>query len=130
MSQFAQSGSAMDEAQSSDGDGGFLSVNQRLQLNQLEVGEVRESLNGRMEGYWKPRRGIVARTGSLTSGGSPLQLPFFLIDVAKNYYNIIIKSEEQIRQNVIKVSSFTAPGINPPDTFVNPATISLLSQSV
>ena len=36
MSQFAQSGSAMDEAQSSDGDGGFLSVNQRLQLNQLE----------------------------------------------------------------------------------------------
>jgi hypothetical protein len=84
MSQFAQSGSAMDEAQSSDGDGGFLSVNQRLQLNQLEVGEVRESLNGRMEGYWKPRRGIVARTGSLTSGGSPLQLPFFLIDVAKS----------------------------------------------
>jgi hypothetical protein len=84
MSQFAQSGSAMDEAQSSDGDGGFLNVNQRLQLNQLEVGEVRESLNGRMEGYWKPRRGIVARTGSLTSGGSPLQLPFFLIDSAKN----------------------------------------------
>ena len=84
MSQFAQSGSAMDEAQSSDGDGGFLSVNQRLQLNQLEVGEVRESLNGRMEGYWKPRRGIVARTGSLTSGGSPLQLPFFLIDSAKS----------------------------------------------
>ena len=84
MSQFAQSGSAMDEAQSSDGDGGFLSVNQRLQLNQLEVGEVRESLNGRMEGYWKPRKGILARTGSLTSGGSPLQLPFFLIDSAKS----------------------------------------------
>ena len=84
MSQFAQSGSAMDEGQSSDGDGGFLSVNQRLQLNQLEVGEVRESLNGRMEGYWKPRRGVIARTTSLTSGGSPLQLPFFLIDVAKN----------------------------------------------
>jgi hypothetical protein len=84
MSQFAQSGSAMDEAQSSDGDGGFLSVNQRLQLNQLEVGEVRESLNGRMEGYWKPRRGILARTRSLTSGGSPLQLPFFLIDSAKS----------------------------------------------
>ena len=84
MSQFAQSGSAMDEGQSSDGDGGFLSVNQRLQLNQLEVGEVRESLNGRMDGYWKPRRGVVARTGTLTSGGSPLQLPFFLIDVAKS----------------------------------------------
>ena len=84
MSQFAQSGSAMDEAQSSDGDGGFLSVNQRLQLNQLEVGEVRESLNGRMEGYWKPRKGVVARTSSLTSGGSPLTIPFFLIDSAKS----------------------------------------------
>ena len=83
MSQFAQSGSAMDEAQSSDGDGGFVAVNQRLQLNQLEVGEVRESLNGRMDGFWKPRRGIIARTDSLTSGGSPLQLPFFLIDSAK-----------------------------------------------
>ena len=84
MSQFAQSGSAMDEAQSSDGDGGFLSVNQRLQLNQLEVGEVRESLNGRMEGYWKPRKGVVARTDSLTSGGSPLTIPFFLIDSSKS----------------------------------------------
>jgi hypothetical protein len=84
MSQFAQSGSAMDDAQASDGDGGFVGVNQRLQLNQLAVGEVRESLNGRMDGYWKPRRGVIARTGSLVSGGSPLQLPFFLIDVAKN----------------------------------------------
>ena len=83
MSQFAQSGSAMDDAQASDGDGGFVGVNQRLQLNQLQAGEVRESLNGRMDGYWKPRRGIVARTGSLTSGGSPLQLPFLLIDAAK-----------------------------------------------
>jgi len=83
MSQFAQSGSAMDDAQASDGDGGFVGVNQRLQLNQLEVGEVRESLNGRMDGYWKPRRGVVARTGTLTSGGSPLQLPFLLIDAAK-----------------------------------------------
>ena len=84
MSQFAQSGSALDDGQTSDGDGGFVGVNQRLQLNQLEAGEVRESLNGRMEGHWKPRRGVVARTGSLVSGGSPLQLPFFLIDVAKS----------------------------------------------
>ena len=79
MSQYAQSGSAMDDAQASEGDGGFAGVNQRLQLNQLEIGEVRESLNGRMEGYWKPRRGVLARTESLVSGGSPLQLPFFLI---------------------------------------------------
>jgi hypothetical protein len=84
MSQFAQSGSALDDGQASDGDGGFVGVNQRLQLNQLGAGEVRESLNGRMDGHWKPRRGVMARTGSLVSGGSPLQLPFFLIDVAKS----------------------------------------------
>jgi hypothetical protein len=90
MSQFAQSGSAMDDAQASDGDGGFVGINQRLQLNQLEVGEVRESLNGRMDGHWKPRRGVVARTGSLASGGRPLQLPFFLIDVAKTISNATV----------------------------------------
>lgn len=90
MSQFAQSGSAMDDAQSSDGDGGFAGVNQRLQLNQLQAGEVRESLNGRMEGHWKPRRGVLARTGSLVSGGSPLQLPFFLIDSAKTIFNATV----------------------------------------
>jgi len=60
-------------------DRGFFGVNQRLQLNQLKEGEVRESLNGRMEGYWKPRKGVVTRTESLTTGGSPLQLPFFLV---------------------------------------------------
>lgn len=79
MSQFAQSRSALDDGQSSDGDRGFVGVNQRLQLNELEPGEVRESLNGRMEGHWKPRRGVAARTGALVSGGSPLQLPFFLV---------------------------------------------------
>jgi hypothetical protein len=36
-----------------------------------------------MDGYWKPRKGVVARTETLTSGGSPLQLPFLLIDAAK-----------------------------------------------
>ena len=84
MSQYAPKFRSTDDDQGSEGDGGFAGVNQRLQLNQLEVGEVRESLNGRMEGHWKPRRGVVARTGSLTSGGSPLQLPFFLIDSAKS----------------------------------------------
>ena len=83
MSQFAQSGSAMDSAIGEVADRGFQSVNQRLQLNQLQEGEVRESLNGRMEGYWKPRKNVVSRTGALTTGGSPLQLPFLLIDAPK-----------------------------------------------
>lgn len=83
MSQFAQSGSAMDDAIGGDVDRGFGGVNQRLQLNQLQEGEVRESLNGRMEGHWKPRRGVVNRTSSLATGEVPLQLPFLLIDSAK-----------------------------------------------
>jgi hypothetical protein len=73
----------MDDSIAADGDRGFMGVNQRLQLNQLKAGEVRESLNGRMEGYWKPRKVVVSRTGALTVGGDPLQLPFYLIDVAK-----------------------------------------------
>jgi len=105
MSQFAQSGSAMDDAQASDGDGGFVGVNQRLQLNQLEVGEVRESLNGRMDGYWKPRRGVIARTGSLTSGGSPLQLPFFLIDVAKSI------TAASVTAGVVTITTSVAHGL-------------------
>jgi hypothetical protein len=105
MSQFAQSGSAMDDGQSSDGDGGFAGVNQRLQLNQLEVGEVRESLNGRMDGYWKPRRGVVARTGSLVSGGSPLQLPFFLIDVAKSI------TAASVAAGVVTITTSVAHGL-------------------
>lgn len=83
MSQFAQSGSAMDSAIGEAADRGFMSVNQRLQLNQLQEGEVRESLNGRMEGYWKPRKGVVEKTSALTTGQTPLQLPFYLIDSAK-----------------------------------------------
>ena len=105
MSQYAQSGSAMDDGQSSDGDGGFLSVNQRLQLNQLEVGEVRESLNGRMDGYWKPRKGVVARTSSLTSGGSPLQLPFFLIDSAKSI------TAASVTAGVVTITTSVAHGL-------------------
>jgi len=59
-------------------------VNRRLQLNQLAEGEVRESLNGRMEGYWKPRKAVVAQKTSLTTGGTPLRLPFYTIDTSKS----------------------------------------------
>ena len=97
---------ALDDVQSSDGDGGFVGVNQRLQLNQLEVGEVRESLNGRMDGYWKPRRGVVARTGSLVSGGSPLQLPFFLIDSAKSI------TAASVAAGVVTITTSVAHGLS------------------
>jgi hypothetical protein len=100
MSQFAQSGSAMDDAISEDGDRGFAGINQRLQLNQLKPGEVRESLNGRMEGYWKPRKVVVSRTGALAVGGEPLQLPFYLIDVAKTISGVTVPTTNTIRITV------------------------------
>lgn len=82
MSQYRSTG-GLDDSIGEDVDRGFSGVNQRLQLNQLQETEVRESLNGRMEGYWRPRKGVVEKTSALTTGGTPLQLPFYLIDVAK-----------------------------------------------
>lgn len=100
MSQFAQSGSAMDDAIGEDVDRGFSGVNQRLQLNQLQETEVRESLNGRMEGYWRPRRGVVEKTSAFTVGGNPLQLPFYLIDSPKTISNVTVPTTGTIRITV------------------------------
>jgi len=58
----------------------FVGVNQRDDVSQLEAGEVRESLNGRIDGYWQPRRGVELRSGALSSTVVPLQLPFWLVD--------------------------------------------------
>jgi len=82
MSQYRSTG-GLDDAIASDGDKAFNSVNLRDQLNQLLPTEVRESVNGRMEGYWKPRKSVESRTGALVSGGNPLQLPFLVIDATK-----------------------------------------------
>jgi hypothetical protein len=70
----------MSDAIATDGDTAFLGVNQRLQINELKPGEVRESINGRMDGYWKPRKGVVARSAGIATGGRTLTLPFFVID--------------------------------------------------
>ena len=83
MSQFRSTG-GLDEPISEDVDRGFFAVNQRLQLNQLQEGEVRESLNGRMEGYWKPRKNVSKLTDALTTGQAPLQLPFLLMAVERS----------------------------------------------
>ena len=77
MSQYRSTG-GMDDAIGEDGDSGFVGINQRNPLNQLQPGEVRESINGRMEGYWKPRKAVNVVSGQLTGGGSALTLPFVL----------------------------------------------------
>jgi hypothetical protein len=73
----------MDDAIAEDGDRGFVGINQRNPLNQLQPGEVRESVNGRIEGYWKPRKAVSVVAGQLTGGGAGLTLPFLLIDGTK-----------------------------------------------
>jgi hypothetical protein len=83
MSQFRSTG-GLDDSIAADGDRGFYGVNRRLQLNQLQEGEVRESLNGRMEGYWKPRKAVIAQKTSLTTAGTPLRLPFYTINTSKS----------------------------------------------
>jgi hypothetical protein len=90
----------MDDSIAEDGDRGFVGVNQRLQLNQLQPGEVRESLNGRMEGYWRPRKGIVEKTSAFTTGQTPLQLPFYLIDSPKTISNVTVPTTGTIRITV------------------------------
>ena len=90
----------MDDSIAEDGDRAFFGVNQRDQLNQLKPTEVRESLNGRMEGYWRPRKGIVEKTSAFTTGGTPLQLPFYLIDSPKTISNVTVPATGTIRITV------------------------------
>ena len=97
MSQF---GSGLSDPIGDDTDRGFVAVNQRLQLNQLQEGEVRESLNGRMEGYWKPRKGVLSLTTALTTGQTPLQLPFYLIDTPKTISGVTVPATGTIHITV------------------------------
>ena len=91
MSQYRSTG-GLDDAIASDGDKAFNSVNLRDQLNQLLLTEVRESVNGRMEGYWKPRKSVYSRTGALVSGGNPLQLPFLLVGTSVLITDAVVAS--------------------------------------
>ena len=104
MSQFRSTG-GLDEPIGEDVDRGFYSVNQRLQLNQLQEGEVRESLNGRMEGYWKPRKNVAKLTDSLTSGKTPLQLPFYLVGSS------VLITAASVTSNVVTLTTASSHGL-------------------
>jgi hypothetical protein len=60
----------------------FVGMNLRNDPSQLLEGEVCLSKNGRMDGFWQPRKGVLLRSGSLGGGETPLRLPFFLVDTA------------------------------------------------
>ncbi len=72
----------MDDALVTDGDVGFIGVNTRLPAWQLPPGMLSLSENGRIDGAWTPRKGVdVVAEGSL-SEGSPLRLPFWVVDTS------------------------------------------------
>lgn len=114
MSQFRSSGQ-LDDPIGEDGDRGFTGINQRLQLNQLRPSEVRASINGRMEGYWKPRKGVRVKSSGLSTGATPLRLPFYLIDTAKT---ITAASQSS------GVVTITVPSHGLPDSTTGWATVS------
>jgi len=96
MSQFRSTG-GLDDPITEDGDRGFVGMNQRLQPNLLQAGEVVLSQNGRMEGYWKPRKQVVKKSDPLTTGGNPLNLPFMLIDAPKSITAAIVPTAGTVR---------------------------------
>ena len=105
MSQYRSTG-GLDDAIASDGDKAFNSINLRDQLNQLLPTEVRESVNGRMEGYWKPRKSVESRTGALVSGGNPLQLPFLLVGTS------VLITAASVTSGVVTLTTASAHGLS------------------
>jgi hypothetical protein len=75
-----RSAGGLDDSSASDGDSGFLGINQREQPNQLKPGEIVLSQNGRIDGFWQPRRGITLKSGTLSSSALPLKVNFGLLD--------------------------------------------------
>jgi len=104
-----------------DGDVGFMGMNQREQPNQLKAGELVLSKNGRIEGYWQPRRGIDLKSGALANSANPLTLPFIVLDSP-----LTISTASRL-SNVVTVNLSVAHGISAGDL---PAYITLGTPSV
>ena len=103
-----RSAGGLDDPILSDGDRGFIGMNQRLQRNQLQEGEVWLSKNGRIEGYWQGRKGITLRTGALDDGSQPLLLPFYLVGTSPSYQRAITIAERD--QNKVRITFGSAHG--------------------
>ena len=103
-----RSAGGLDDPILSDGDRGFIGMNQRLQRNQLAEGEVWLSKNGRIEGHWQGRKGITLRTGALDDGSQPLLLPFYLVGTSPNYKRTIDIGERD--QNKVSITFTSGHG--------------------
>jgi len=78
MSKYRSYGN-LDDQPLVDGDTGFIGINQREQPNQLKPGEIVLSKNGRIDGFWQPRKGITLKSGALSTNTSPLRVNFGVI---------------------------------------------------
>ena len=81
-----------DDPIASDGDIGFVGMNQWLLPNQLQPGEVRLSSNGRIDGCWQPRRGIELRSGALSNSANPLVLPFWCAEFGQEPSEFVVRT--------------------------------------
>lgn len=104
-----------------DGDVGFVGINQRERPNQLSAGEVVLSKNGRIDGYWQPRKGIDLKSGQLANSANPLALPFIVLDSPKTI------STASRTSNVVTINLSAAHGIASLDL---PAYVTLGTPSV
>jgi hypothetical protein len=104
-----------------DGDVGFVGINQRERPSQLKAGEIVLSKNGRIDGYWQPRKGIDLKSGQLANSANPLNVPFIVIDSPKTI------STASRTSNVVTINLSAAHGIASLDL---PAYITLGTPSV
>ena len=88
-----------------DGDVGFVGINQRERPSQLKAGEIVLSKNGRIDGYWQPRKGIDLKSGQLANSANPLNIPFIVIDSPKTI------STASRTSNVVTINLSAAHGI-------------------
>ena len=88
-----------------DGDVGFVGINQRERPSQLKAGEIVLSKNGRIDGYWQPRKGIDLKSGQLANSANPLNIPFILLDSVQTI------STASRTSNVVTINLSAAHGI-------------------
>jgi len=92
-----------------DGDVGFIGMNQRERPSQLKAGEIVLSKNGRIDGYWQPRKGLDLKSGQLANSANPLLLPFIVLDTA-----LTISTGARL-SNVVTINLSTVHGIDSGD---------------
>ena len=104
-----------------DGDVGFVGMNQRERPSQLKPGEIVLSKNGRIDGFWQPRKGMDLKSGTLSNSANPLTIPFIVLN------SPLTISTGSRTTNVVTINLSAVHGISSGDL---PAYITLGTPSV